>query len=635
MKARILLYTTFLVVMLLSTFTSVLAQSGEEWLSSPVDESNRCGADFGEVNPLGKQSFHNAVDMACGMGGDPVMAVASGKVVWADLWPIADGGLEIGHGRTVVIYHSETGLYTYYAHLSDISVSNNDEIQIGTVVGHVGNSGFVQKFDGNPNYHLHFAVRNTGPLDRYCWNESCWLNPDDYLGKVPQSISDSQSDSQPRNTENQDQEKPEQSENQSDQSSSPQSGEQSNQSSPQNQAKYYSPGLVGTIDEMADTIRYVPRLKKYSTFWDNNKKYLPWIVAILIVVLFLTVFKPIVDFLAKTKWGRRRNRKKAEFFWLSIILVIIYNSGSAVQELIVFLFNLTAGIWLFFTLTGLLNKLWRHFNYDPELEKILASGGVDGWEWLREIILTPVIYGIIVSILAFTLGFYWFRPKPIVAQAQEVPTSPSQESSPISPQETNSDEDDPNPSPPSSPEPSESKFEFSCDFDPIKAGLGPVKVGCDENGLPTFPIRWWNGNYFDFHIPPDIWDTVNATGGSLEQKIGIIAFGASESTQFTNYQSENYAGAAGTYQFLGETFERWAPEGFKDPSNRVNNAVTAKAVMNMQEEGMRQIYNMTNQAEFESCFQGGSGCNTWNQHSGQANFVWRLTVALRVAAGLD
>jgi len=39
-------------------------------------------------------------------------------------------------------------------------------------------------------------------------------------------------------------------------------------------------------------------------------------------------------------------------------------------------------------------------------------------------------------------------------------------------------------------------------------------------------------------------------------------------------------------------------------------------------------------AKYVSCFQGGGGCNTWNHHQAQAEYAWRLTVALRVAAGI-
>jgi len=613
MKARQLLYTTFLVVLLTLTITSGVLAEGETWLDSPVAGASRCGADFAKSNPLGKQEFHNAVDMACGMGGAPVLAVASGKVVWTDWWPINYGGPETGHGRTVIVFHPETNLYTYYAHLNDMTVSVDQQVGKGTIVGHVGNSGYVQKtepdpkrgIEGNPNNHLHFAVRNTGPEDGACWDLSCWKNPDDYLGKAPSGDQVNQSEE------------------------SNGDGEEGSDDKEEGEEEIVTSGLLGTLDRIALAIRPVPSLKKYAEFWDKVRGYLSWAVAILIVLLFFTVLRPLVNWLAKSKWGKKRNRKKKEFFFLSLILLIIYESGSASQELILLLFNCTFGIWLFFAITGLINKLWRHFNYDPDLEEILAHGGVDKWEWLREIILTPVIYGVLISILAFTFGYFWTRPSPIVAQDTPVASSPSQQ------EEEEPSPEQPPENKPQSPKATSNSLHLSCDFNPIEAGLGPVKVSCDENGLPSFPIRWWNGEYFDFHIPLDIWEAVNLSGATPKGMIGIFAFGSSESTGFTNYKEENPYHALGTWQFIPGTYSHWAPEGFEDPSYRTNIVIAAKAVANMQRDGMREIYNMTDQAEVESCFQGGSGCNTWNHHAGQANYVWRLMVALRVAAGLN
>lgn len=73
-------------------------------------------------------------------------------------------------------------LFTYLAHLADATVEVGDIVSAGQIVGHVGNTGYVNRSLANGNHHLHFAVRNIGPENTWCWDASCWLNPDNYLG---------------------------------------------------------------------------------------------------------------------------------------------------------------------------------------------------------------------------------------------------------------------------------------------------------------------------------------------------------------------------------------------------------------------------------------------------------------------
>jgi murein DD-endopeptidase MepM/ murein hydrolase activator NlpD len=73
--------------------------------------------------------------------------VAPGRVVSA--------GVEGGYGQSVVVEHAP-GLRTRYAHLSSIDVEPGQTIEIGSVVGKVGQSG---KATGP---HLHFEVLNNG-----------------------------------------------------------------------------------------------------------------------------------------------------------------------------------------------------------------------------------------------------------------------------------------------------------------------------------------------------------------------------------------------------------------------------------------------------------------------------------------
>lgn len=622
MKARMLI-TTLLVVMLLAIVSSVVyADDGETWLDSPVEGASRCGSPFGQSNPLGGQAFHNAADMACGMYRAPVRAVASGEVVWDGYWPIGVGGPATGHGLTMVIFHPESGLYTYSAHLDDVTMHVGDQVSKGETVGHVGNSGYVQKFVGNPNYHLHFAVRNTGPEDGSCWNTSCWKNPDDYLGTAPSGTVAS-GDSEDKN----------QGGGQVEVTPSPDDSESPSTNEPkETNTTVGSSGLVATLDRIANAIRLIPELRVYAETWDKYKKYLPWLSAILVVLLFLTVFQPLVGWLGKTRWGRKYDRKRKQFFWLSVVILVAYSirkDGGTEDLLLLQMLKFTSGIWAFFTVTNFVYGLWRHFNYDPELEKVLAAGGHDKWEWLREAVLTPVIYGVLASILAFSFGYYWFRPVVVTAEEQ---SPPAEESSPvvINPE--------PTPQEPHAPPPSgNGRIDFNCDFNAIEAGLGPVEVSCDDNGYPKFSIRYWNGSYVSFHIDAEVLDAAAAASpDNLDLILVSIAVAHSESSGYQNSVCSG-AGACGTWQFMPGTFMAYAPLG-SSLDDRFNRFIEGKAAANLLGDGANgyggmQLYAKSG-AEFTNCFQG-VGCPTWNQHGPQADYVLRLFTALRVAAGLE
>lgn len=106
-------------------------------------------SEFGWRNsPLGGgMEFHNAIDLANG-GGSPIMASNSGTVIRADAnwfdW----------YGNYVVIRHPD-GLYTGYAHLSQINVKIGQEVQKGQVVGLEGATGPVT----GPHLHFQFMKR--------------------------------------------------------------------------------------------------------------------------------------------------------------------------------------------------------------------------------------------------------------------------------------------------------------------------------------------------------------------------------------------------------------------------------------------------------------------------------------------
>ncbi|KPI17986.1 Peptidase M23 [Actinobacteria bacterium OK074] len=89
--------------------------------------------------------YHTGVDFVVPTGTG-VRAVAAGTVVSA--------GWDGSYGYDVVIRHAD-GMYTQYAHLSDISVSAGQSVSEGQQIGLSGATGNVT------GPHLHFEVRTT------------------------------------------------------------------------------------------------------------------------------------------------------------------------------------------------------------------------------------------------------------------------------------------------------------------------------------------------------------------------------------------------------------------------------------------------------------------------------------------
>lgn len=86
---------------------------------------------------------HGGADLRAGTG-TPVKATAAGRVVLAE---------ELFYqGKCVVLDHG-WGLYSYYAHLSEISVAAGYNVEKGAVLGKVGRTGRVT------GPHLHWSVR--------------------------------------------------------------------------------------------------------------------------------------------------------------------------------------------------------------------------------------------------------------------------------------------------------------------------------------------------------------------------------------------------------------------------------------------------------------------------------------------
>ncbi|EXJ12067.1 peptidoglycan DD-metalloendopeptidase family protein [Nitrincola nitratireducens] len=86
-----------------------------------------------------------------GKMGDPILAAADGRVVYA-------GSGLLGYGNLVIINHNQQFL-SAYAHNSRILVSENDTVKAGSKIAEMGNSG-------TDRVQLHFEIRRDGkPVD--------------------------------------------------------------------------------------------------------------------------------------------------------------------------------------------------------------------------------------------------------------------------------------------------------------------------------------------------------------------------------------------------------------------------------------------------------------------------------------
>jgi len=121
----------------------VTADTAEEAVSFQWPTRGNVLAGFDEVKNKG-------VDIA-GKAGDPVLAAADGKVVYAG------SGLR-GYGNLVIIKHNNTYL-TAYAHNQSLLVKEDQAIKRGQKIAEMGNSDADQ-------VKLHFEIRRQGkPVD--------------------------------------------------------------------------------------------------------------------------------------------------------------------------------------------------------------------------------------------------------------------------------------------------------------------------------------------------------------------------------------------------------------------------------------------------------------------------------------
>lgn len=127
----------------------------------------------------GKRDPHHGVDLES-KEGNPVYAPASGVVIFAGrdhervYTPWDDY-----YGNLIVLQH-EDGLFTLYGHLSQIKVSEGEQVNSGDIIAAVGHTGVAI------GSHLHFEVRTGGGgTDFYSTeNPELWLPLEDGKGAI-------------------------------------------------------------------------------------------------------------------------------------------------------------------------------------------------------------------------------------------------------------------------------------------------------------------------------------------------------------------------------------------------------------------------------------------------------------------
>ena len=113
-------------------------------------------AKFGLVrkNADGTKRAHQGIDLQANKG-DWVLAVGDGQVVGVNL------GLD-GYGFTITIKLDGSGLFAFYAHLSEVAIKVGDKVTTGQVIAKTGSTGNAKGMDTiAKGGHLHFEVRMT------------------------------------------------------------------------------------------------------------------------------------------------------------------------------------------------------------------------------------------------------------------------------------------------------------------------------------------------------------------------------------------------------------------------------------------------------------------------------------------
>ena len=113
--------------------------------------------------------FHAGVDIAGGYGSK-IYATNNGVVVESKFDQYYENGKKRGNGHYIIIDH-KNGWYSSYAHLSSRSVAIGDKVEMGQVIGYMGETGYAT------GVHLHFSLWKGYPFRGGCQKTNCTANP--------------------------------------------------------------------------------------------------------------------------------------------------------------------------------------------------------------------------------------------------------------------------------------------------------------------------------------------------------------------------------------------------------------------------------------------------------------------------
>jgi len=130
-------------------------------ISKPVTVTSEFGYRYHPIT--GSYELHNGIDLVNENATTPIYASAAGEVVIAGSYPD-------WYGNYVVIKHSN-GLYTGYAHQSQLRVSVGDTVNQGQQIGNMGTTG------PSTGPHLHFQFFTNGPWP----SNSDFINPREHI----------------------------------------------------------------------------------------------------------------------------------------------------------------------------------------------------------------------------------------------------------------------------------------------------------------------------------------------------------------------------------------------------------------------------------------------------------------------
>ena len=157
------------------------------WLLRPIPSGYRnydlewypYGSDV-LISELAPYRIHHGLDFPNDTG-TPIMAVASGTVIFAGIRPSPRNGVNY-YGNTIIIEHElqwqGQPMFTLYAHTLEMFVQEGDRVEQGQLIAGVGASGAVS----GAHLHLELRVGNNNYFD--VRNPLLWMAPFDGYGTL-------------------------------------------------------------------------------------------------------------------------------------------------------------------------------------------------------------------------------------------------------------------------------------------------------------------------------------------------------------------------------------------------------------------------------------------------------------------